>query len=209
MNAVRARTPEAEARAASQRERILDAAEQCFIRHGFHGAPIAVIAETSGLSVGLLYRYFESKSAIVLAIIARQLRCRREGIAALYGEDDFLASVVAKFRLWQQGTHPAMNATLFLEMSSEASRDPAVREAIVTSDALTREAFEQWLERPRDEGGVGMTREAARRKAVLVQCVIEGLVVRAVRDPGMDGEALREALEPVFADLRVAAPASA
>ena len=61
------------ARAAKQRERILDAAEVCFIQHGFHAASMAGIAQTADMSAGLIYRYFDSKAAIVKAIIERHL----------------------------------------------------------------------------------------------------------------------------------------
>ena len=40
---------------------ILDAAKKCFIEHGFHAASMANIAETAGMSPGLIYRYFENK----------------------------------------------------------------------------------------------------------------------------------------------------
>ena len=55
--------------AARQRERILQAAEKCFIESGFQAASIAHIADTAGISAGLIYRYFDSKALIVKAII--------------------------------------------------------------------------------------------------------------------------------------------
>ena len=106
--------------------------------------------------------------------------------------------MIAKFRGWQAGQPEVMNAPLFLEMSAEGTRAPEVARAIAASDALTRQDFERWLLRPRAEGGVGMAADCARRSALLVQCLIEGLVVRAVRDPGLDAATLREALAPVF-----------
>ena len=42
----------AEARIGAQRERILTAAQECFIGHGFHAASMASIAETAGMSAG-------------------------------------------------------------------------------------------------------------------------------------------------------------
>ena len=198
MNAIQRRSPRAEAKAESQRERILDAAQKCFIEHGFHGAGMALIAETAGVSAGLIYRYFDSKHAIVLAIIARELEGKRAKIEELHVRDDFLEAVIARFRGWQAGQPEVMNAPLFLEMSAEGTRAPEVARAIAASDALTRQDFERWLLRPRAEGGVGMAAECARRSALLVQCLIEGLVIRAVRDPGLDAATLREALAPVF-----------
>src|SRR5262249_19557223 len=67
--------PAGRRRAPQQRQRILDAAEKCFIESGFHAATMARIAATAGISPGLIYRYFESKSAIVRAIIERHLAC--------------------------------------------------------------------------------------------------------------------------------------
>lgn len=201
MSALQRRTPRAEARAESQRERILDAAQKCFIEHGFHGAGMALIAETAGISAGLIYRYFDGKNAIVLAIIARELEGKRAKIEELYSRPGFLDAVVEKFRAWQSGDASVMNAPLFLDMSAEATRAPEIARAIEASDALTRDDFEQWLGRARGEGGMGMAKDVARGRAILMQCLIEGLILRAVRDPGLDAATLRHALEPLFLQL--------
>ena len=204
MSAERRRTANAEAHAQAQRSRILDAAQKCFIEHGFHAAGMALIAETAAISSGLIYRYFDSKNAIVLAIIARELEGKRAKIAEQYSGADFLAAVVTKFRAWQAGDTEVMNAPLFLEMSAEATRAPEIRRAIETSDALTRADFERWLGRRREEGGMGLAEEDARHRAILMQCLFEGLVVRAVRDPGLDPATMRDALEPLFRHLGLA-----
>ena len=47
-----------DARAQAQRNRILDAAQKCFAERGFHGAGMALIADTAQMSPGLIYRYF-------------------------------------------------------------------------------------------------------------------------------------------------------
>lgn len=201
MSALQRRTPRAEAKAESQRERILDAAQKCFVEHGFHGAGMALIAETAGISAGLAYRYFDGKHAIVLAIIARELEGKRAKIEELRAGPDFVEAMMEKFRQWQLGTSEVMNAPLFLEMSAEATRAPEVARAIAASDALTRREFERWLARPRGQGGVGMPADLARRRALQMQVVFEGLVVRAVRDPGLDAGTLRDALEPLLREL--------
>lgn len=77
------RATKSEARTRQQRERILNAARSCFVKHGFHTASMAKIAETAGMSPGLIYRYFDSKNDIILAIIEQQLEDARADIAAL------------------------------------------------------------------------------------------------------------------------------
>ena len=69
MNTKNEPTSKAQDRAEMQRNRILDAAQHCVIEHGFHAASMASIADTAGMSAGLIYRYFENKSAIILECI--------------------------------------------------------------------------------------------------------------------------------------------
>jgi AcrR family transcriptional regulator len=191
----------AEARAESQRERILDAAQRCFVDHGFHAASMAQIAQAAGISVGLAYRYFDGKHAIVLAIIARQLETKRARIEEFCGCDDLLEALLARVRAWQAGSPDDMNATLFLEMSAEASRSPEIASAIRASDALLRDEFEGWLRRDPRAGGRGLSADDARLRVVLVQCLVEGLLVRAARDPELDAGTIRRALGPVIERL--------
>lgn len=49
----------------SKREAILDAALELFAERGFHGTAVPLIAERAKVGAGTLYRYFESKEAIV------------------------------------------------------------------------------------------------------------------------------------------------
>lgn len=56
---------------AAYREAILDAAEQIFLREGFQSAKMVDVAEATGVSVGTLYNYFDSKEAVFLALADR------------------------------------------------------------------------------------------------------------------------------------------
>ena len=69
-------------RAAARRQQILNAAAQCFREHGFHGASIAQISKTAGMSPGHIYHYSENKEAIIAAIVAQDL----EGLLTLTAE---------------------------------------------------------------------------------------------------------------------------
>ena len=64
-------------RAEAQRNRILNAAQRCFAERGFHGASMAAIADTAQMSAGLIYRYFDNKSALIHGIV-ESVRARRE-----------------------------------------------------------------------------------------------------------------------------------
>jgi len=188
-------------RADAQRDRILCAALKCFIEHGFHAASMASIADAAQMSAGLMYRYFANKNAIVLAIIERQLDEKRSVIRQLQSSTDMVARLVQTFEHWRSRDSQVMSATLFLEMSAEATRNPQVAEALRSSDALTRAEFQAWLSRSPGEGGLGLPAEAAASRALLLQCVIEGLALRAAREPDLHPDQLRFTLNDLFTRL--------
>lgn len=53
---------------ADKRQSILDAALKVFAAQGVHGTSVPPIAQEAGVSVGSLYRYFDSKEALVNAV---------------------------------------------------------------------------------------------------------------------------------------------
>jgi AcrR family transcriptional regulator len=56
---------------AESRRRILDAARDVFFRDGFMKANLDEMAEKAGVAKGTLYRYFESKADLYVAVLAR------------------------------------------------------------------------------------------------------------------------------------------
>ena len=58
-------------RQSDRRLEILDAAQLCFARSGFHGASMQEICAEARMSPGNLYRYFPSKEALIAGICER------------------------------------------------------------------------------------------------------------------------------------------
>src|SRR3981081_4689616 len=58
-------------RQSDRRLEILDAAQRCFVRSGFHGASMQEICAEAEMSPGNLYRYFPSKEALIAGICER------------------------------------------------------------------------------------------------------------------------------------------
>lgn len=52
----------------ARRRQIVDAAIECFARHGFHRATMQDIVRQAQLSPGAIYRYFATKEEIIEAI---------------------------------------------------------------------------------------------------------------------------------------------
>ncbi|MBP6107229.1 MAG: TetR/AcrR family transcriptional regulator [Steroidobacteraceae bacterium] len=186
--------PGSSSRADAQRDRILCAALKCFIEHGFHAASMASIADTAQMSAGLMYRYFANKNAIVLGIIERQLEERRTIIRQLHSSNDIAAGLLTTFERWCAADPGVMNPALFLEMSAEATRNPPLAAALRSFDAGMRMELQAWLGRDRELGGMGLPPECAVTQALSLQCFIDGLVLRSVRDPKVDRAQLRAAV---------------
>lgn len=66
-------------RQSDRRTEILDAAERCFARAGFHRASMQDICGEAAMSPGNLYRYFPSKEALIAGICERN---RAEAVAS-------------------------------------------------------------------------------------------------------------------------------
>lgn len=185
-------------RAAQQRERILDAAEKCFIDSGFHAAGMARVAETAGISPGLIYRYFDGKASLVKAIVMRQLES--EGarvIDELVSPRSMSERMLDMFEHWSRGDDPKTNASLMLDLAAECSRDPKIARVVRDKDQLVEERLKAAILRIVEAAGGRINAAEARSRAIVLQCLFEGLCSRATRDPSLQRKALKSALEQV------------
>lgn len=53
-----------------KRKEIMQAALELIAEQGFHGAPMAMVAERAGVGAGTIYRYFESKDALIAEVFS-------------------------------------------------------------------------------------------------------------------------------------------
>lgn len=67
-----------------KRQAILDAALELCAEHGFHGAPISMIAACAGVGVGTIYRYFQDKDELLIELFRTLHRRARTQIYADY-----------------------------------------------------------------------------------------------------------------------------
>jgi len=192
----------ASSRAARQRERILDAAEKCFIESGFHAASMAQIAQTAELSAGLIYRYFDSKAMIVTAIIERHLETDGTcAIGRLNSPEDVCDAMLDLFECWRRGDDPKMNAGLFLDLTAQCTRDPDIARVVRHKDRLVGDGLAQVVRRIARARGVILKPAEARDRAELLQCLMEGLACRVARDPKLRRNTLKPMLQRLVAVL--------
>ncbi|MCJ2088138.1 TetR/AcrR family transcriptional regulator [Methylobacterium sp. E-005] len=125
---------------AARRERILDAAEACFVRNGFHRTTMSDLAREAAMSQGNFYRYFASKEDIVLAMAERDRARGAALVAEMEREGDRRASLNGILERFFTGiTREA--AVLRLDLWAETTRNSAIAELVDRSEAEARE----WL----------------------------------------------------------------
>jgi AcrR family transcriptional regulator len=114
-----------------KRAAIMEAALALFVERGFHGTAVPQIAERAGVGAGTIYRYFDSKEALVNAIYReRKLAFAR----AVLDEFPSTAPTREQFRLlWMRmaafaTAHP--DSFIFLELHHHAAYLDADSQAV-------------------------------------------------------------------------------
>ena len=111
----------------TRRNQILDVAAGLFAERGFHRATTRDIAEAADISEGTLYNYFESKDALLLAIMARlsEAQQMQNQLAQGLPEDarDFLTAIMRSRRNFVQQNNAKLQSVL-----SEILVDPQLRQ---------------------------------------------------------------------------------
>lgn len=168
----------------ARRERILDAAELCFARAGFHRCTMQDICKEAGVSPGALYVYFASKEDLIAGIVERDRAKFASELKDLSDAPD-LISALAKLGERYTMEEPHHKGVLHIEIGSEATRNPAVRATFSSVDDFCRKAFEQVFARALDEGKIKPDVDLRTLSEVL-QVIGDGLFWRRAVDPDFD-----------------------
>jgi len=187
--------------AEERQQQIVDAASACVRRAGFHGASMAEIAQTAGLSVGQIYRYFENKEAIVAAIVARDMAEMRDKFSVLQNSGEPLREAIINGCVQAMDEQYELGrSALMLEVLAEAARNPRVAAIVQAGDieerAFAHDILKQVLPPDCSE------RELTARGEVL-SMLFDGMAIRGVNNPTGDREAIREVLRAVLQHLLV------
>lgn len=108
---------------AQTRVTILDAAEDEFAEHGFHGARMVAIAKRAGVTHGLLHYYFDSKDRLYEEVVGRLFRRHLRLFEQLALEETAVSAreaVLQSFDLFWE--HPNQVRIMLWEMASGVDR---------------------------------------------------------------------------------------
>jgi len=184
---------------AARREHILDAAEQCFARAGFHRTTMQDICRQAQISTGALYVYFASKEELIAGISERDRGRFAQQLSALASTDDLIAAL-AKLAEHYSLHEPQYKRVLCMEIAAESTRNPAVGEIFRSVDRYVIDSFERIFAESRQAGKI----DPAFNPHLLAQLLLllgDGLFWRRAVDPDYDAEAMLPVLMDVVSKL--------
>jgi TetR/AcrR family transcriptional regulator, repressor for uid operon len=113
-----------------RRCQILDAALVCFAKRGFHQTSMHDISAEAGISVGLIYRYFENKEAVISAMADRHKKEISEMLQRARQAPTLLESLEILFTAHCCEDAPQLVSAFVVDLYAEASRNPHVADLV-------------------------------------------------------------------------------
>jgi TetR/AcrR family transcriptional regulator, repressor for uid operon len=114
-----------------RRTQILEAAMVCFAKRGFHQASMHDISAEAGISVGLIYRYFENKEAVIAAMADRHKKEIQDVLERARQAPSLLESLEILFTAHCCENSPKVQSAFVVDLYAEASRNPQVANLVL------------------------------------------------------------------------------
>jgi TetR/AcrR family transcriptional regulator, repressor for uid operon len=182
-----------------RKNRILDAAERCFVRHGFHRSTMQDVAAECAMSPGNLYRYFPSKDAIVAGLAERDRERFNADFAQLVSASDPAEAFVMLGR-HHLVDEPRSKSIMMQEIWAESCRNPRMAEICSVIDQNVERCLADFVTLIRERNGasgIGAPPEVAK----LIMALADGLVRRRATDAAFEpASAFRLAL-PIISEM--------
>ena len=165
----------------TRRTQLLDAAIRCFSEQGYYGTTVDAVANEAGLSKGSLYRFFDSKDDLLMAIVDEWAARAEERWASWKDDPNPLLQLreYGHLLMDQMATHRAL-VPIWLEFF----RHEAPREHMRRMYASARQRLAAGV-----RAGVraGQLRDVAPTQAAdAIMALLEGIAILAAADPDFD-----------------------
>ncbi len=190
----------------SRRSHILDAAEACFARAGFHRTTMQDICREAGVSPGALYLYFASKEALIAGLVERDRRDVLAELDAAAEQSDVIDGLSVALRRCVVEA-PAHKPAMLLEIGAESRHNPAIARIVRECDGAIRARLELLLAQAQQDSAIAPA-AAITDVAAIMALVADGLFWRRAIDPDFDCAALAPHVVAMLRSL-VSPPAAA
>jgi AcrR family transcriptional regulator len=185
-----------------RRAEILEAAERCFVRSGFHQTSMHEICAEAGMSPGNLYRYFASKEAIIEGIAERDRAEVLSQLAATNFTEDFFGTFAALAR-HHVVERTADDVGLCAEIMAESRRNSAVARVFQGFDAEVKSRLVTVLQEAAARGDIAKDIDFE-TVVTMLMIIVDGVWWRRAVDPNFDAEAVLPLFLSITKDMLLA-----
>jgi AcrR family transcriptional regulator len=168
--------------AQDRREQIMQAAMACFAKRGFHQASMHDISAEAGISVGLIYRYFENKDAVISAMADRHKQEIHEMLERARQAPTLLESLEILFTAHCCENEPRVVSAFVVDLYAEASRNPRVADLVRDVLQTAMDGLIDLIARS-PEAPTGPNDLTPNELAELIFAVARGMLMRDILQP--------------------------
>jgi AcrR family transcriptional regulator len=118
------------------RQKVIDAAIQCILEQGFYRASSNAIAETAGLSWGVIQYYFGSRESLMLAVLEEGTRRLAEDLSNADITAEKMTDRLEQYFLILEGYYARPDYLAFIQVLLNLSHDP--RTSVRTLETMDR-----------------------------------------------------------------------
>src|SRR5438552_10182075 len=172
-----------------RRVQILDAALICFGQRGFHQTSMHDISAEAGISVGLIYRYFANKEAVISAMADRHKEEIQEVLERARQAPTLLESLEILFTAHCCEKEPQVVSAFVVDLFAEASRNPHVAKLVRDVCETSMSGVTDLIARSPEAKARNLT---LREMAEMIFAVNDGMLMRNVLKIGSTSQERRE-----------------
>jgi len=165
-----------------RRKQILEAAMACFAKRGFHQASMHDISAEAGISVGLIYRYFENKEAVISAMADQHKQEIHDVLERARQAPSLLESLEILFTAHCCEDAPQVVSAFVVDLYAEASRNPQMADLVRDVLQTTMDGVTDLIARSPEAEGV-MHGLKPNELSELIFAVARGMLMRDVLQP--------------------------
>lgn len=171
----------------ARRRQILDAAEACFGRAGFHQTTMQDICTQAQLSAGAVYSHFASKEDLIAGIAARESAEIANRLSQAANSHDILQALSDVAEHYTV-VEPHDKNRLFMEIGCESTRNETVGKTFADLDHTILSSLTALIEKAAHDGRIkpDLPPETVGR---LIQIIGDGFCWRRAIEPDFDSRA--------------------
>lgn len=174
-----------------RRNQILGAAFCCFAKRGFHQTSMHDISAEAGISVGLIYRYFESKEAVISAMADCRKQVLQELLERARQAPTLAQALEIVFTSHCCDSSPQLQSAFVIDLYNEASRNPRLAEMVRDIVSIAMDGVTELVARSPEMQNCSHSL-SPRELVEMIFAITRGMMIRDLLEPDRDLTQRRE-----------------